>query len=147
MKIKIVAVGRIKEEYYKQAVAEYVKRLGRFGKVEIIELDEILLPDELMREAKALSPKLSGFVIALDKFGEKLSSEQLADKIKDVMNTSSEICFVIGSSVGLDDSIKENADMLLSFGAITLPHSLARVVLTEQVYRAFSIISGGKYHK
>lgn len=147
MKIKILAVGKVKEKYYKEALAEYIKRLSRYTKTEITEIDEILGDNELEKEAKEILPRLSGYVVVLDKDGQNLSSEEFAEKIDKIKNTVSEITFVIGGSIGLDESIKNKADLVLSFGAETLPHSLARVLLTEQIYRAFNILEGGKYHK
>jgi len=147
MKIKILAVGKVKEKYYKEAIAEYVKRLSRYVKTEITEIDEIMSDNELEKEAKEILSKTSGYIIVLDKDGENLSSELFAEKIDKIKNVASEITFVIGGSVGLGQSVKDRADYVLSYGAQTLPHSLARVLLTEQVYRAFNILEGGKYHK
>ncbi|HPG92163.1 MAG TPA: 23S rRNA (pseudouridine(1915)-N(3))-methyltransferase RlmH [Clostridia bacterium] len=147
MKIKIIAIGKVKEKYYKEALAEYVKRLSRYTKTEITEIDEILCDNELEKEAKEILSKLGGYIIVLDKDGENLSSEKFAEKIDKIKNTASEITFVIGGSIGLCESVKKKADFVLSFGAETLPHSLARVLLTEQIYRAFNILEGGKYHK
>lgn len=140
-------MGRVKESYFAQAAKEYEKRISRYAKFEIIETEEEFAPKKLEKEAKRLLPKLNGFVIVLDKGGEKLSSEEFAEKLSKIALSSGEATFVIGGSEGLDKTVKERADMLLSFGAITLPHSLARVVLAEQIYRALTIINGGKYHK
>ena len=147
MRIRAVAVGRVKESYFAQAVKEYEKRISRYAKFEISETEEELAPKKLEKEAKHLLPKLSGFVIVLDKDGEKLGSEELAERLNKAALTNGEITFVIGGSEGLDKTVKGRADMTLSFGGITLPHSLARVVLSEQIYRALTIINGRKYHK
>lgn len=140
-------MGRVKESYFAQAAKEYEKRISRYAKFEIIETEEEFAPKKLEKEAKRLLPKLNGFVIVLDKGGEKLSSEEFAERLSKIALSSGEATFVIGGSEGLDKTVKERADMLLSFGAITLPHSLARVVFEEQIYRALTIINGGKYHK
>lgn len=147
LKITVVAVGKIKEKYYLEAIKEYAKRLTRFVSVELVEFDEITTANNLGKEAILIMPKLNGYVIVLDKGGITLSSEEFAKKIDDVATSKGKITFVIGSSNGLDDTVKNKADMLFSFGKITLPHSLARVTLFEQLYRAESILNGGKYHK
>ncbi len=147
LKITVVAVGKIKEKYYLEAIKEYAKRLTRFVSVEFVEFDEITTANNLEKEALLIMPKLNGYVIVLDKGGITLSSEEFAKKIDDVATNKGKITFVIGSSNGLDDTVKNKADMLFSFGKITLPHSLARVTLFEQLYRAESILNGGKYHK
>lgn len=146
MKLTLVAVGKVKEKYYNEAVDEYRKRLSRFATTEIVEFDE--QPNTTLdKQAEKILPRLNGYVVALDKFGVNYDSEGLAEKIESVKQNYSQITFVIGSSDGLADSVKNKADLKLSFGAITLPHSLARVVLFEQLYRAFMINSNGKYHK
>ncbi len=143
-KITFVVVGKIKESFYREAVAEYVKRLSRFAKVEIKELSEGVDPeaeaDEILRACK-------GFVIALAVEGEKCSSERLAAKIKTLSDSGKEISFVIGSSCGLSQRVKTAADWRLSFSDMTFPHQLMRVILAEQVYRAFMINAGSTYHK
>lgn len=155
MKIKIVAVGKIKEKWYSDALAEYVKRLGRFCRVELFEADEGDVRDSgeasvrqaLRKEAEQILPKLEGYTVALDIDGRQLSSEQIAALIEKEKMTSSVFTFVIGSSYGLDESVKDAARLRLSLGKITLPHTLARVTLAEQLYRAFMINSNSVYHK
>ncbi|MBS1415747.1 MAG: 23S rRNA (pseudouridine(1915)-N(3))-methyltransferase RlmH [Clostridia bacterium] len=155
MKIKIVAVGKIKEKWYSDALAEYVKRLGRFCRVELFEVDEGDVRDSgeatvrqaLKKEAEQILPKLEGYAVALDIEGRQLSSEQIAALIEKEKMTSSVFTFVIGSSYGLDESVKDAVRLRLSFGKITLPHTLARVTLAEQLYRAFMINSNSVYHK
>ena len=143
-KIYFVVVGKIKESFYRDAVAEYIKRLSRFAKVEIKELSEGANPDaekeEILRACK-------GYTIALAIEGKKLSSEQLAEKIKQCTDGGKDITFIIGSSCGLADEVKERADCKLSFSDMTFPHQLMRVILAEQVYRAFMINTGSTYHK
>ncbi len=143
-KIYFVVVGKIKESFYREAVAEYVKRLSRFAKVEIKELAEGINPeaeaDEILRACK-------GYTVALAVEGEKLSSEGLAEKISKLTSAGKDITFVIGSSCGLSPRVKNAADFKLSFSDMTFPHQLMRVILAEQVYRAFMINAGSTYHK
>lgn len=143
-KITFVVVGKIKESFYREAVAEYVKRLSRFAKVEIKELAEGVNPeaetDDILRACK-------GYVMALAVEGEKLSSEKLAQKMQSLFDAGKEITFVIGSSCGLSQRVKSAADYRLSFSDMTFPHQLMRVILAEQVYRAFMINAGATYHK
>ena len=143
-KICFAVVGKIKESFYREAVAEYVKRLSRFAKVEIKELAEGANPegeaDDILRACK-------GYVIALAVEGKKLSSEKLAEKMQSLTDAGKDVTFVIGSSCGLADRVKVQADFLLSFSDMTFPHQLMRVILAEQVYRAFMINAGSTYHK
>jgi 23S rRNA (pseudouridine1915-N3)-methyltransferase len=143
-KINFVVVGKIKESFYREAVAEYVKRLSRFAKIEIKELPEGVNPDA---EASEILRACKGYTIALAVEGDKLSSEALAKKIKTLSDQGKEISFVIGSSCGLSDEVKKAADYKLSFSDMTFPHQLMRVILAEQVYRAFMINAGATYHK
>ncbi len=143
-KVNIVCVGKIKEEFYRAAVTEYLKRLSRFAKVEVKELAEGRNPDD---EAPYILRAAKGYKIALCIKGEKCSSEALASRIKSLCDKGEEITFIIGSSEGLSDEVKKQADLRLSFSDLTFPHQLMRVILCEQVYRAFMIISGGAYHK
>ena len=143
-KINFVVVGKIKESFYRDAVAEYQKRLSRFAKLEIKELPEGANPSA---EADDILRAVKGYVIVLAVEGKKLSSESLAEKIQSLSNAGKEITFVIGSSCGLDKEVKDRADFLLSFSDMTFPHQLMRVILAEQVYRAFMINAGATYHK
>ena len=143
-KIQFLVVGKIKESFYREAVAEYVKRLSRFAKVEIKELAEGANPDA---EAGDILRSVKGYAIALAVEGEKLSSEGLAKKIKKLTDEGKDICFIIGSSCGLSEEVKRAADYKLSFSDMTFPHQLMRVVLAEQVYRAYMINAGATYHK
>ncbi len=156
MKFKVVAVGKIKENFYRDAIAEYVKRLSRFAKTDIVEVDECLFcgnPNDkekekiLQKEGKAILSKLEGFVVALDIDGQLLTSNQLSQAVSNAKQTHSCVTFVIGGSYGMLDEIKQRANLRLSFGRITLPHQLARVVLVEQVYRACTIENNVSYHK
>ena len=143
-KIYFVVVGKIKESFYREAVAEYVKRISRFAKVEIKELAEGANPES---EADEILRAVKGYTIALAVEGEKLSSEKLASKLKKLTDAGKEITFIIGSSCGLSDRVKSVADYKLSFSDMTFPHQLMRVILSEQVYRAFMINVGSTYHK
>ena len=143
-KITFVVVGKIKESFYREAVAEYAKRLSRFAKLEIKEIAE---NSSLETEADDILRAVKGYTVALCVEGEKLSSERLAGKLKKLEDAGKEITFVIGSSCGLSERVKAAADYRLSFSDMTFPHQLMRVVLAEQVYRAFMINAGSTYHK
>ena len=155
MKIKILAVGKIKEKWYAEALAEYVKRLDRFAAVEIFEADEGDVRDTgeasvnaaLKREAEQILPRLQGYTVALDIDGRQMSSTEIASLIHREKMNNSVFTFVVGGSHGLHRSVKDAARLRLSFGKITLPHTLCRVVLAEQVYRAFMINANSVYHK
>ena len=158
MNINIISVGKIKEKYFTAAIDEYAKRLSRFVKLNITEVPDEKIPDnasgkemELIKEkegAKILA-KLpqNSFVVTLCIEGKELSSEELAEKISDISMTSSNITFIIGGSLGLADAVKFKSNLRLSFGRMTLPHQLMRVVLLEQIYRAFKINNNESYHK
>lgn len=143
-KIYFVVVGKIKEAFYRDAVAEYIKRLSRFAKIEIKELPEGVNPEA---EADDILRAVRGYIVALAVEGEKISSEGLASHLKKLGDEGREITFVIGSSCGLSERVKSAADWKLSFSDMTFPHQLMRVILSEQVYRAFMINSGSAYHK
>lgn len=152
MKINIVCVGKIKEKFFVEAINEYTKRLSRFCDLKIIEIEEeskISNTDKKCEiESENLLAKCSGIIVALDGAGKMLSSPEIASYIKTNTNSgSSEISFVIGGSNGLSEKLKSKADLVLSFGKITFPHQLFRVVLLEQIYRAFTILENLPYHK
>lgn len=144
IKVNIVCVGKIKEQFYRDAVAEYVKRLSRFCRAEICELSE---GRSLEEEGEAILRRVRGYVIALCVEGQKLSSTELAARIKQLCDGGKEITFIIGSSCGLAEKVKAAARLKLSFSDMTFPHQLMRVILCEQIYRAFMINGGGEYHK
>ncbi|MBO4819295.1 MAG: 23S rRNA (pseudouridine(1915)-N(3))-methyltransferase RlmH [Firmicutes bacterium] len=149
MNITIACIGKLKEKYWQDAAAEYTKRLSRFCKLSITELPESR-SDSKEEESKDLLAHLpkGAYVIALDVGGKRLSSEGLANKISELaLGGRSDICFVIGGSNGFDDSVREASDLRLSFSDLTFPHQLMRVILLEQVYRAFKIINNETYHK
>lgn len=140
LRISVICQGKLKEKYYAAACAEYLKRLSAFGAVEVIEL-----PEESDIAAKI--PK-GAYVIAMAIEGEKLSSEQLAARMEKLaLGGASRLCFLIGGSEGLAEKVKREADMRLSMSDMTFPHHLARVMVLEQIYRAFTINAGTKYHK
>lgn len=150
--IKIICVGKIKEEYLNKGINEYKKRISKYHNIEIYELqDEGLLDKQttLKKEKekilKIINPK--DYLIILDIDGKELNSIQLAKKIDEVFITNSNIAFIIGGSYGIDDSIKDLADLKLSFSKLTFPHQLFRIILLEQIYRAFKINNNEEYHK
>lgn len=143
-KINIVCVGKIKEKFYRDAVDEYLKRLSRFAKVEVKEITE---GKNLIEEGKDILKAAKGHIIALCVEGKKLSSQGLADYTKKLCDKGEEFTFVIGSSYGLCDQVKQVSDFKLSFSDMTFPHQLMRVILCEQIYRAFMINSNSEYHK
>lgn len=158
MDIAIISVGKIKEKYFKDACAEYSKRLSRFAKLEITEIPDEKIPDNAgeklseqikNREGAAILAKLKkdSYPIALCIEGSELSSEGFAKKLSELSMCGAHVTFIIGGSLGLSDEVKEKARMKLSFGRFTLPHRLMRVVLLEQIYRAFKINSNESYHK
>lgn len=157
-KVTILCVGKLKEKFYVDAVAEYTKRLGRFCKLDIVELTEERLPEDpspaqigaaLAKEADAIRSKLpAAFVIAMCVEGKTRSSEELAHLMADSASRGdSHLVFLIGGSFGLHPSVKELAAVKLSMSPMTFPHHLARVMLLEQIYRAYQINAGSKYHK
>lgn len=143
-KINIVCVGKIKEEFYRAAVGEYLKRLSRFAKVGVKEIPE---GRNLEEEAEAVLRAARGKIIALCIEGKKYSSEQFAAEVKGFCDRGEELTFIIGSSCGLSQTVKAKSDIKLSFSDMTFPHQLMRVILAEQLYRAFMINGGGEYHK
>lgn len=152
MKVTIVCVGKIKEKYFIDAIAEYKKRLSRFCDFSVIEVDEASKQENLEKknqiEGKLLLEKCSGKIVALDSRGKMLSSPEIADYVKKKqLSGTSELSFIIGGSNGLSQEVIDRADLVLSFGKITYPHQLFRVVLAEQIYRAFTILDGLPYHK
>ena len=159
MKITIVSVGKLKEKYLKQGIQEYLKRLGNYAKVEIIEVTDEKAPESMSEGEMEMVKRKEGarilshvsqdaYVITLEIGGKMLSSEQLAAKI-DELGTygKSKVVFVIGGSLGISREVQERSDLALSFSKLTFPHQLIRLVLLEQVYRGFRIVRGEPYHK
>ena len=159
MKITLITVGKIKEKYFTDAIAEYAKRLSRYCKLEIIEVADEKTPDSASealenqikeKEGERILSKVpdSAYVVALAIEGKQLSSEDLADKMeKWNVNGVSHLVFIIGGSLGLTPKVLNLADFKLSFSKMTFPHQLMRVVLLEQVYRSFRIRNNEPYHK
>ena len=159
MKITIVCVGKVKEKFFREAVSEYEKRLSRYCRFDIVEVADEKTPEgagslqeEQIREkeGRRILEKLreDAFVCTLEINGKRLSSEELARWMEKLaVGGTSHIMFVIGGSLGLHESVSRRADLRLSFSDMTFPHQLMRVILTEQVYRAFRIIHGEPYHK
>lgn len=156
LNINIICIGKLKESYLRDGCAEYLKRLSAFANVNVTELAEYKLSQTpsaaeiqkgLEKEGAAIEEKLKGYKIALCIEGKQITSEELSTKIGDISLNTSEISFIIGGSFGLSEKIKNSADMKLSMSKMTFPHQLARVMLLEQTYRAFQILSNGKYHK
>ncbi len=151
MKINIVAVGNLKEKFFVDAAGEYLKRLKKFCEVSVVEIQEknqLQTPAAILAaEAKDINKHLNGYVVVLDIEGKKLDSIALSKKIEQIQQINSTITFVIGSSYGLDESIKDRADLKLSFSDMTFAHQLFRVMLLEQIYRAFCISNNITYHK
>lgn len=149
--IRIVCVGNLKESYWREAEGEYKKRLSKFCKLEIVELDEKNKFDIIDKikdaESEEIMASLTGKSILLDLNGKQISSEEFSEKLDKLSLTESTITFVIGGSYGVNQSVKTKIEDKISFGRVTYPHNIARVLLLEQIYRAFMILSGSKYHK
>lgn len=159
MKISILCVGKVKEKFYREAIDEFTKRLGRYCKLEIIEVadektdeqasdTEIRLVKEKEGERLLKNIKEDAYVIALCIDGKQLDSEELSEKIEKLgIQGISHICFIIGGSLGLSDAVVKRADFKLSFSKMTFPHQLMRVILLEQIYRGYRIMNHEPYHK
>ncbi len=159
LSVNIICIGKIKEKYWSEAIAEYKKRLGAFCKFRIVELDEektygnpnasginSILNAEGKRIINALSK--GSFTVAMCIEGKQLTSPELGEKLSDIaLSGYSSVDFIIGGSWGLSDEVKNRSDLKLSMSRMTFPHQMARVVLSEQIYRAFEINNNGKYHK
>lgn len=150
--IKIICVGKIKEDYLNKGIDEYKKRISKYHNIEIYELQDEGLRDkqttikkEKEKILKIINPK--DYLIALDINGKEMNSIQLAKKIDEIFISNSNITFIIGGSYGIDDAIKKLADLRLSFSKLTFPHQLFRIILLEQIYRAFKINNNEEYHK
>ena len=156
MKIKIIALGKIKEKFLKDGIDEFLKRLTPYASVEIVELNPVEIKDENLTQ-KALEQegerilshiKNDSYVITMEILGKQLTSDEFAQKINEIsMSGISELVFVIGSSCGLSPIVSKRADFKLSFSKMTFLHQFARLLLVEQIYRAFKILKGETYHK
>ncbi|MBQ4186852.1 MAG: 23S rRNA (pseudouridine(1915)-N(3))-methyltransferase RlmH [Firmicutes bacterium] len=159
MRITLLTVGKLKEKYWKEAIDEYVKRLGRYAKVDIVEVADEKTPDNASEAEEEQIRRIEGarllekipqgsYVITLEILGKMLDSVQLSETISDWMvKGESHLCFIIGGSLGLSKEVSARASYKLSFSKMTFPHQLMRVILLEQLYRAFRIQKGEPYHK
>ena len=159
MKITLITVGKIKEKYLRDAIAEYSKRLSRYCKLEVVEVADEKTPDNASetvgnaireKEAERILKyiKEDAYIITLEINGRQLSSEEMAEKIEKLgIQGISHIIFIIGGSIGLGKAVLDKSDFALSFSKMTFPHQLMRVILLEQVYRSYRIINGEPYHK
>ena len=151
MTMNLICVGNLKETFSKQEQEEYLKRLSAFCKVNVIEIKEQNQFENssvtLEKEGEEILKKLKGYVILCDIKGKELSSPALAEKLENLMQTNSEISFVVGGSYGVCEKVKSLSKEKISFSPMTFPHNLFRIMLLEQVYRAFTIINGKTYHK
>ena len=159
MKITLITVGKIKEKYLRDAIAEYTKRLSKYCKLEIIEVADEKTPDNASETVEEQIRNKEGerilknikddaYVITLEILGKQLTSEQLADKIDTLgIQGTSHIVFIIGGSIGLGQDVLKRSNYSLSFSKMTFPHQLMRVILLEQIYRSYRIINGEPYHK
>lgn len=159
MKISLITVGKIKEKYLKDAIAEYSKRLSKYCKLEIIEVADEKTPDNASealeeiirtREAERILKyvKKDAYIVTLEIQGKELSSEEFAEKIERLgIQGTSHVIFIIGGSIGLGKEVLQKSDFALSFSRMTFPHQLMRVILLEQIYRSYRIVSGEPYHK
>lgn len=150
LNINIVCVGKLKEQFWKDAEKEYSKRLTKFCNLKIIEIDDVnqgeMLKD-LEMEGKAILNQIKGKPYLLAIKGEEYSSEDFAEELENLKLNNSQISFVIGGSNGVSNDVVKKIPNKISFGKVTYPHNLARIILLEQIYRAFMINSGSKYHK
>lgn len=159
MNVTIIAVGKLKEKFFGDAAEEYIKRIGRFAKIKIVQLNDLKIADNastaqerdvIEKEGRDILSKIapSQYVVALCVEGKRLSSIDFAKKLSSLaLEGKSDIVFVIGGSLGLSDEVKERANLRLSFSDMTFPHQLMRVILLEQIYRAFKINANEAYHK
>ncbi|NLC43082.1 MAG: 23S rRNA (pseudouridine(1915)-N(3))-methyltransferase RlmH [Clostridiales bacterium] len=159
MNIRIICVGKIKEKYLVQGISEYSKRLSRYAKIQVIEVEDEKAPESLSPTEEQLIREKEGtrlkkhfrqdgvkIILAID--GKSLSSEEFSNQIQQYgVSGKSQFDFIIGGSLGLDENIIKEADLLLSFSKFTFPHQLMRLILLEQIYRAFRIAKGEPYHK
>ncbi len=150
--IKIVCVGKIKENFFIEAINEYLKRLDKYTKIQIIEVNDVNLPDKkliLKKEKEQILKNIDSkdYVITLEIEGNIISSTTLSKKIEDILIHNSNITFVIGGSHGLDEEVSKISNYKLSFSKLTFPHQLFRIILLEQLYRCFKISNNESYHK
>lgn len=149
--IKIITVGKIKEKYFRDAIDEYLKRLSKYTKIDLIEVpdEDYDIKKTLLKEKDSILKHVSekDYVITLEIEGKELNSVELSNKINDTMINNSDITFIIGGSYGLHEDIKKISNYALSFSKMTFPHQLFRIMLLEQIYRSFKILNNETYHK
>jgi 23S rRNA (pseudouridine1915-N3)-methyltransferase len=155
LKINLVCLGDIKEQYLREAINEYSKRISRFAELKIIELKEHVaksnnpteISQALKKDGEEIKKHLKGYIFCLDINGKMLSSENFSAKIEKLCLTNSELTFIIGASNGIDEDIKKLCNEKISFSPMTFPHQLMRVIFLEQIYRVFTILNNISYHK
>ena len=159
MNVQLIVLGKLKEKYMKDFAGEYEKRLSAYCKMSVVELEPVKLSDNpsqseidnaLAKETKMIKDKIpkNSYVFSMCIEGKQMSSEELSQKLEDIaLSGKNNVVFIIGSSFGLSDEIKQMSDFKFSMSKMTFPHKLARIMLTEQIYRGFSISNNGKYHK
>jgi len=149
--IKIITVGKIKEQYYTEAANEYLKRLSKYTKIELIEVkdEDFDISKTLLKEKESIMKYINDkdYIVTLEIEGEELDSVSLSKKMNDTLNNYSNITFIIGGSYGLHEDIKKLSNYKLSFSKLTFPHQLFRVILLEQLYRSYKIMNNESYHK
>ena len=150
--IKIICIGKIKEKFFKEAIDEYLKRLSKYTKIEVIELQDINNDNTniiLEKERDLILDKIKekDYIITLEIEGKEISSIDLSNKINELQITNSNITFIIGGSYGLHQDIKDKSNFKLSFSKMTFPHQLFRIMLLEQIYRSYKILNNETYHK
>ena len=159
MNVQLIVLGKLKEKYMKDFASEYEKRLSAYCKMCVVELEPVKLSDNpsqseidnaLIKETKMIKDKIpkNSYIFAMCIEGKQMSSEELSQKLEDIaLSGKNNVAFIIGSSFGLSNEIKQMSDFKFSMSKMTFPHKLARIMLTEQIYRGFSISNNGKYHK
>lgn len=149
--IKIITVGKLKEKYFKDAVEEYLKRLSKYTKIDLIEVpdEDFDIKKTLLKEKESILKYVSDkdYVVTLEIEGKELTSVELSKKLNDTLIQNSDITFIIGGSYGLHEDIKKISNYALSFSKMTFPHQLFRIMLLEQIYRSYKIINNETYHK
>jgi len=150
--IKIICVGKIKEKFFAEAIKEYEKRLSKYTKLKIIEVEDYNINNEKIKKQKEKEQILKhieqkDYIITLEIEGNELTSIELSKKIESICTINSNITFIIGGSYGLDEEIKKKANYKLSFSKLTFPHQLFRIILLEQIYRSYKIMNNETYHK
>lgn len=146
-KVTVLCVGKIKERYLTDGIAEYAKRLSRYCEFSVAEIPDYADANAVKKESDGLLAKIRGYCILLDLKGKMVTSPELSEIMDKAYLTSPEITFVIGGSEGVDERVRARADERIAFGKVTYPHQLMRLILTEQIYRAFNISANTPYHK